>query len=68
MTLHQRARLFNAWIVKDARDEHGLICHRLIWPERRPIAVPRGVPVDLVCGTGHARISYVQPGRLVRGP
>ncbi len=37
MNLHQKARLFNAWIVEDAMDEYGLIRHRLTYPERRPI-------------------------------
>ncbi|MBV7339389.1 hypothetical protein KFU94_66480 [Chloroflexi bacterium TSY] len=37
MTLAERAETFNSMIIQDALDEHGLIRHKLTFPERKPI-------------------------------
>ena len=37
MKLQQRAAQFNRMVIEDARDEYGLIRHKLTYPERKPI-------------------------------
>jgi hypothetical protein len=37
MTLNERAETFNCMVIEDARDEYGLIRHKLTYPECKPI-------------------------------
>lgn len=37
MTLDERAASFNRMVLEDALDEHGLIRHKLTYPERQPV-------------------------------